>query len=866
LDQFNHYSRPSSWVAAIARPVCLVLLLASLSAAQSYEPKPVLTLPENDSSWPAYRLVVENARATLRAGSPGEIFILDEHPDRVLFPDPQFQAEQAAWDAPLDAHVGSGAIGAYVTNFGEMGKQAGELGLRMLSGALSHDAVARSGYLFDWRQLRRWNISESALPFGSMVLYRQPGIWDSNEYILGSILLCVAETLFILGLLWQRANRKKFEESLVDRMAFGKMLSELSATFINLPEEQVGATIEKSLARIAGFLKINRISLFGYSPERKEWMVTFSWRGEGVETSPAALGINQLPWWSGLLLRGEAILVPELNSMPEEAFVEREYLRRTGAVSVAMFPLKAGGEFFGGISFVSTKQLVLWTEDLVEQLKLLAEIFSNALMRKHAQDARFRHTAIVESSDDAIVSKNLDGIILSWNAAAQRLFGYSEAEAVGKSIAMLIPLELREEEDLFLERLKAGARVEHYETVRITKGGKRVAVSLTISPVRDSAGKIVGFSKIARDITDRKRTEQVLRESEERFRLVANTAPVLIWMSGTDKLCNFFNQGWLNFTGRSLEGEVGEGWVSGVHPEDVQRCLEIYSASFDARIDFEMEYRLRRFDGEYRWIVDYGVPRFESDGTFCGYIGSCVDITERKSSADSLHSLTGRLIHAQEEERARIARELHDDFSQRLALQCIDLEQLQKQLPELQLEERARVLEMLKRTKGMSEDLRSLSHQLHSSKLEFVGLVPAVNGLCEEIGAKYKIKIHFTESVTPRKIPKDVALCLFRVTQEALANVVKHSQSKSASVELGANKNGISLRITDEGRGFDTQGTAPGAGIGLVGMTERLRLVGGRLLIRSELIRGTEILAEVPLYASADERRIKTLAAGARES
>ncbi len=205
-----------------------------------------------------------------------------------------------------------------------------------------------------------------------------------------------------------------------------------------------------------------------------------------------------------------------------------------------------------------------------------------------------------------------------------------------------------------------------------------------------------------------------------------------------------------------MEVESGDGWVSGVHPEDVQRCLEIYSASFDARVDFEMEYRLRRFDGKYRWIVDHGVPRFESDGTFCGYIGTCVDITERKSLAESLQALTGRLMSAHDEERARIARDLHDDFSQRLALQCIDLEQLGKKLPELEADERNRLLKILKGTKAMSADIRSLSHELHSSKLEFVGLVPALNSLCDEIGEKYKIAVHFTRPENLFKISKDV--------------------------------------------------------------------------------------------------------------
>jgi PAS domain S-box-containing protein len=368
---------------------------------------------------------------------------------------------------------------------------------------------------------------------------------------------------------------------------------------------------------------------------------------------------------------------------------------------------------------------------------------------------------------------------------------------------------------------------------------------------------VVGVSKIARDITARKRAEHVLRESEERFRLVANTAPVLIWMAGANKLCTFFNQGWLSFTGRSMEQELGEGWLSGVHPDDVQRCLGIYSASFDARAEFKMEYRLRRVDGEYRWIVDYGVPRFESYGTFCGYIGSCVDITERKSSEESLHTLGGRLIHAQDEERARLARELHDDFSQRLALLGIVLGQLWKKLPESEVEERATVLEILKETKEMSSDIHSLSHRLHSSKLELVGLVPALIGLCKEIGIKHKIGVHFTQHGRPPNVTKDVALCLFRVAQEALSNIVKHSQAKCAHVELSVNSKTVSLRITDAGRGFDPDLTNPAGGIGLVSMRERLRLVGGRLSVKSELMQGTEIFAEVPLtvYANAAQER-----------
>jgi PAS domain S-box-containing protein len=370
------------------------------------------------------------------------------------------------------------------------------------------------------------------------------------------------------------------------------------------------------------------------------------------------------------------------------------------------------------------------------------------------------------------------------------------------------------------------------------------------------------FMVLAALAEEHKQDELVLRESEKRFRLLADSSPSLIWMSGTDKLCTFFNQGWLNFTGRSMEQELGDGWLSGVHLRDHDHCSRLYSASFDARVDFEMEYRLRRFDGEYRWLVDIGVPRFESDGTFLGYVGSCIDITDRKTSEESLHALTGRLITAQEEERARIARELHDDFSQRLALLGIGLGQLWKKLSPNEIEQRANVLEMLRGTKEMSSDLHTLSHQLHSSKLEHVGLVPALHGLCKEFSEKYKIGIRFNESEGPLDIPKDVALCMFRVAQESLGNIVKHSGAREAQVQFSVNALGISLRISDQGKGFDPAIKNPTAGIGLIGMSERLRLVGGRLLVKSATGRGTEILAEAPVALPVADEKAKAYAAG----
>jgi len=144
---------------------------------------------------------------------------------------------------------------------------------------------------------------------------------------------------------------------------------------------------------------------------------------------------------------------------------------------------------------------------------------------------------------------------------------------------------------------------------------------------------------VATLIEQRLRVERSLQESEERFRTMANTAPVMLWMSGPDKLCTFFNQGWLAFTGRTQEQESGNGWAEGVHPDDLNQCLEIYRSAFDARQPFEMEYRLRRHDGEYRWVFDAGAPRTAQNGEFLGYIGSALDITDRKGAEESNRAL-----------------------------------------------------------------------------------------------------------------------------------------------------------------------------------------------------------------------------------
>ncbi|MEC9373588.1 MAG: PAS domain S-box protein, partial [Planctomycetota bacterium] len=255
---------------------------------------------------------------------------------------------------------------------------------------------------------------------------------------------------------------------------------------------------------------------------------------------------------------------------------------------------------------------------------------------KESERERALLAAIVSQSDDAIVSKTLDGVIRSWNKGAERIFGYSAEEAVGRPINLIIPEERRGEERDILSRLRRGERIDHFETVRVAKDGRLVDISLTVSPIRDASGRVVGASKVARDVTGRKRTEQALEVSEQRFRDLANNIDQFAWTCEEFPLITWYNQRWYDYTGTTFEEMQGMGWTKVHHPDHVDRVVASKEAAKNRGDVWEDIFPLRGKDGGYRWFLSRAQPIRDESGEIVRWFGTNTDITVQREAEAAL--------------------------------------------------------------------------------------------------------------------------------------------------------------------------------------------------------------------------------------
>ena len=290
--------------------------------------------------------------------------------------------------------------------------------------------------------------------------------------------------------------------------------------------------------------------------------------------------------------------------------------------------------------------------------------------------------------------------------------------------------------------------------------------------------------------------------------------------------------------------------ASHIHVDDLHWVLEAYEKQTRITEHFDLTFRMWASDGRLVWIQNLISLGPGSDGATRLH-GFMIDVSERKRAEEALKDLGGRLIAAQEEERRRVARELHDDFNQRLAVLSLELEQLgQKIQKPLNLRESVKRLQS--QAQEIAAEIHRLSYKLHPSKLDHVGLAVAVKSLCAELTQSGKLKVDFHQTGFPAALNRDVTLCVFRIAQEGLRNCVKHSTAESARVVLTKTRNAVRLVVSDNGCGFNAKTPLIEKGLGFISMKERLHVLGGKMNVYSRPLRGTRIEISVPLKSDPD--------------
>ncbi len=542
---------------------------------------------------------------------------------------------------------------------------------------------------------------------------------------------------------------------------------------------------------------------------------------------------------------------------------EKRYVRKDGSLVWVSLRLSAVRDYNGEL-----KRVIVVVEDITE--------------RRESEQARYRLAAIVESSDDAIVSKNLNGIIQTWNSGAERIFGYTSAEAVGQSITLIIPPELRDEEKEIIRRLRLGERIEHYETIRVSKSGDRLNISLTVSPVRDSKGRIVGASKIARDVTEQKRIQQAIKEREARLRAAfSQTYSFLVFLTPDGTIIDA-NRAALEAWGRKREDIIGnkfwDFWWSPL-PDDVETLKKSVARAVAGELVREECYFCLA-DGTRRYAHRTLNPVLDDDGNLVMIVATGLDITEERELREQLearvkertreleeknltlleHSetvreLSGRLLRAQDEERRRIARDLHDSSGQILAAVQMNLAPLEQEAHKLSADFAQGIRESISLVEQLSKELRTVSYLLHPPLLDEAGLPSALSWYIEGFSQRSGIAVHLEVPPNVGRLPRDMEMTIFRIVQECLTNIHRHSGSKKASIVLSRSGNSVRLQIQDEGQGMPVsrngkaRPTAIRSGVGIQGMRERVKQLGGAFDIHSDE-NGTTVTANFPVTES----------------
>jgi PAS domain S-box-containing protein len=486
---------------------------------------------------------------------------------------------------------------------------------------------------------------------------------------------------------------------------------------------------------------------------------------------------------------------------------------------------------------------------------------------QHINDQLLFQANILQNVRDGIIVTDLQGTISYWNTGATQIFGYLPEEMLGLTPALLYPNINQQQLAADLQHILAGNDYVDVWKGR-TKNGQIVWVDIKTTPLYDEQGKVIGFIGVSRDVTQSKLAQEQLQESENRFRTMADTSPVLIWMADTSKERIYFNQMWLDFTGRPLEQERGYGWAKGLHPDDYVSCVEQYVATFDQHLPFTMEYRLLRFDGVYRWILDNGSPRCAPDGIFLGYIGSCVDITERKEFETRKDEFIALLSH-----------ELKTPITSLKGFTQILQRRFKEHDDEQTLHFLARMDKQLGKLGILINDLLEISKMqretlpLHYEDFDLNGVIQEIVENLQATTLTHHIVVESIGNVFVYADKDRIGQVLINL----LNNAIKYSPNADKVIlRMTANQNDVTVCIQDFGIGIAAvhqqsiferfyhvpdpiEKTFPGLGIGLYISHEIIQRHHGRIWVESQKGEGSAFSFTLPL-----SKAVETLLQNAR--
>jgi PAS domain S-box-containing protein len=492
---------------------------------------------------------------------------------------------------------------------------------------------------------------------------------------------------------------------------------------------------------------------------------------------------------------------------------------------------------------------------LAQALALFALLWQRARKRKVEKELKKSEEKFSKAFQRSPLAFTLASLVdyrfVEVNDTFERYTGWKRDEVVGRT-----PLEIKfwvniSQRSTFLAQLRAKGAVRDLEVQFRTKDGY-LRTGLVSSEVIDLNGEPCALSLIA-DVTNAKTAEKARDASEQRLRLAQQVAQIgtFEWNIGTG--LNTWTQELEAMYGLPTGGFSGTqtAWEDLLHPDDRVTVIELVNQSLKTGTPMQAEWRIVWPDGSVHWIAGRWRVLMNESGEPSRMVGVNLDVTDRKRAEEALLAVNRRLVAAEENERARIGRELHDDINQRLALLAIELDQLQERPSEVA----GRLRELRKEIDEISSDVQSLSHDLHSSKLEYLGVVAGIKSWCKDFAERQMIEIRFSSNVSSL-LPFEVGRTLFRILQEAVHNAMKHSGVKGIEVQLLQKSNELHLIVSDSGRGFDVEQAFQSNGLGLTSMRERVRLVNGTIAIESKPMHGTTIHIRVPLGTETFSERI----------